>query len=45
VALTSSEFRDGKEYKKSTNAVDMFSQMRKRDAFAADLLVSMPCVD
>jgi hypothetical protein len=50
VALMSKEFRDNTRYKGTANAVATtwvvsFSQIRERDAAAADLLAFMSCVD
>jgi tetratricopeptide (TPR) repeat protein len=50
VALMSREFRDDTRYKGSANAVATtwvvsFSQIRERDAAAADLLAFMSCVE
>jgi hypothetical protein len=50
VSLLSREFRDDTRYKESANAVATtwvvsFSQIRKRDAVAADLLAFMSCVE
>ena len=50
VALMSREFRDDTRYKQSANAVATtwvvsFSQIRERDAVAADLLAFMSCVE
>jgi tetratricopeptide (TPR) repeat protein len=50
VALMSREFRDDTRYKQSANAVATtwvvsFSQIRERDAAAADLLAFMSCVE
>jgi tetratricopeptide (TPR) repeat protein len=50
VTLMSREFRDDTRYKQSANAVATtwvvsFSQIRERDAVAADLLAFMSCVE
>jgi hypothetical protein len=50
VALMSKEFRDNTRYKGTANAVATtwvvsFSQIRERDAAAADLLAFMSCVE
>jgi tetratricopeptide (TPR) repeat protein len=50
ISLMSKEFRDQTRYKGSANAVAstwvvLFSQLRERDAVAADLLAFMSCIE